>query len=490
MERADGLPTDVLLEALLGALESAGIGCTVVVDREGSLKRVYSNEPAAKMFGVTVDELNRTPPLLALTSEERARLGAMRANPHGSEVPSVETKVKRADGSVLPVEAAMGTMPLRRGEGRAIVAFLRDLTPRIAMEAAIRESEERFRTIAESSPDSITLVAEGRYVYANPVAMRILGISTPEELARFEPISAVPPGREAEARERGARIYAGEVVPTLEITSKLDGRDVFLEASTRLTSFAGKPALVTYARDITERKELQARLMAQDRLAAVGTLAAGLAHELNNPLTYLSFHLKRLHDLLAARGAEEEREALTEIEEGAQRMQSVIADLLFLTRESELPQAHVDVRHVLVSTLSLVRAGTRNGARITSDLAESSGILGHPSRLGQVFLNVMANALDAVADRSDGVVHVALRESGGWVEVTIADNGPGVPEAVRPRAFDPFYTTKPEGTGLGLSISHAIVSAHGGQISLDNRPGGGAVVTIRLPTSSDSTPSP
>jgi len=221
----------------------------------------------------------------------------------------------------------------------------------------------------------------------------------------------------------------------------------------------------------------------------VGTLAAGLAHELNNPLTYLSFHLKRLHDLLAARGAAEEREALTEIEEGAQRMQSVISDLLFLTRESELPQAHVDVRHVLVSTLSLVRAGARDGARITSDLAETSGILGHPSRLGQVFLNVMANALDAVKGRSDGLVDVALRESGGWVEVAIADNGPGVPEAVRPRAFDPFYTTKPDGTGLGLSISHAIVSAHGGQISLDNRPGGGALVTIRLPTSSDSTPS-
>lgn len=171
-------------------------------------------------------------------------------------------------------------------------------------------------------------------------------------------------------------------------------------------------------------------------------------------------------------------------------MQSVISDLLFLTRDSDLPQAHVDVRHVLVSTLSLVRAGARSGTRITSELAQTSGLLGHPSRLGQVFLNVIANALDAVAHRDDGLVHVELRESGPWVEVIVTDNGAGVPEGVRARVFDPFFTTKPEGTGLGLSISRAIVNAHGGQIALESPSGGGAVVTIRLPTTGATTTTP
>lgn len=161
-----------------------------------------------------------------------------------------------------------------------------------------------------------------------------------------------------------------------------------------------------------------------------------------------------------------------------------------LTEIDDLPQAHVDVRHVLVSTLSLVRAGARSGTRITSELATASGLLGHPSRLGQVFLNVIANALDAVAHRDDGLVHLELRERGPWVEVVVTDNGAGVPDDVRARAFDPFFTTKPQGTGLGLSISRAIVAAHGGEITLESPGGGGAVVTVRLPTTSAATTAP
>jgi two-component system, NtrC family, sensor kinase len=481
--KADHLSPDVLLAALLAAMENASIGCTVVVDDEQGLRRVYGNATVAAMFGLTVDELQKTPPMLALANEERARLDAMRTA--GGVAPSnLETKLARADGSVLPVEVSMGTVPLKQGQGRAIVAFLRDLTPRLTMEIALRESEERFRTIAESCPDSITVVSDDRYVYANPPAMRVLRVTSQEELRQLDLNSTAPEARREEISARRARVLSGEVVPPLQLYNKIGGRDVFIEVSTRLTTFSGRPAIASYTRDITDRRELQARLMQQDRLAAVGTLAAGLAHELNNPLTYLAFHLERLGQLTAAHSSGEEKEALGQIQEGTKRMQSVIADLLFLTRDSALPQAHVDVGKIVRSTISLVQAGASTATRITSDLATTSMLLGHPSRLGQVFLNVILNALEAIGQRDDGLVHVTLRERECWLEIAVTDNGTGLADESKARAFDPFFSTKADGTGLGLSISHAIVTAHGGTIAIASPSNGGAVVTVCLPTES------
>ncbi len=482
---ADHPSPDVLLAALLAAMENASIGCTVLIDpgQGQSVRRAYSNAPAAAMFGMTVDELQKTPPILALAVEEQTRMGAIRAA--GGVAPtSMETKLVRTDGSVLPIEVSMGVVPLAENQGRAIVAFLRDLTPRLTMETALRESEERFRTIAESCPDSITVVADGRYVYANPPAMRVLRVTSQAELEQLDLESTAPEERRAEIAARRARVLSGEPVAPLHLHRKVGGRDVFIEVSTRLTTFSGRPAIASYTRDITDRRELQARLMQQDRLAAVGTLAAGLAHELNNPLTYLAFHLERLGQLTAAHSSGEEKEALGQIQEGTKRMQSVIADLLFLTRDSALPQAHVDVGKILRSTISLVQAGASSATRITTDLAPTSMLLGHPSRLGQVFLNVILNALEAIGQREDGLVHVTLRECERWLEIAITDNGAGLADESRARVFDPFFSTKPDGTGLGLSISHAIVTAHGGMIAIASPPSGGAVVTVRLPTES------
>jgi PAS domain S-box-containing protein len=464
-------------------MDSAGIGCTVIVDHEATLRRVYANGPAATMFGMTVDEFQKTPPLMPLTPDERARLSSLHVN--GASPAVLETMIARPDGSSLPVEVAMGAVPLPNDQGRAIVAFLRDLTPRVTMQNALRQSEQRFRAIAEACPDSITVVADGRYVYANPPAMRSLRVATQEELHQLDLDSTAPSERLDEIVARRERVLAGECVEPLLLHRTVAGRDVIIEVSTRLTTFSGRPAIASYSRDITERREMQARLMQQDRLAAAGTLAAGLAHELNNPLTYLAFHLERLGATMLSRASRDERETLAQIQIGTKRMQSVIADLLFLTRDSALPQAHVDVRSIVESTISLVRAGTPRAASISVDLAATSSLLGHPSRLGQVFLNVILNALDAVAGRDDGEVRVELREVGAWIEISVADNGVGVPDGSCSRVFDPFFSTKPEGTGLGLSISHAIVSGHGGQITIESPPPGGAVVLIRLPTRRD-----
>jgi PAS domain S-box-containing protein len=473
-----GLAPDALLKALLAAMDESGIGVTVVVSSDGSLRRAYSNVPAAAIFGMTVEELQATPPMLQLTMEERARLNDIRQHP-GKAPSSLETKATRKDGTVVPVEVSMGIVPTEQGQ--AIVAFLRDVSPRVAMQEALRESEELLRTLAETSPDSITMYSEGRYVYANPVAMRIIGVKNEEELARHDPRKTIGDHRRDELIARGKRILAGQVEPPMEVRREIDGRESILEVSSRRATWAGKPALINYSRDITERKQLQARLMQQDRLAAVGTLAAGLGHEINNPLTYVSFHLEKLKQLVRERASTEEMEILAQIGEGTARMKAVISDLLFLTRATEAPQAHVDVRQIISSTLSLVRTGSKATTRIETELPETSALLAHPSRLGQVFLNVILNALEAIAGRADGVVRVNLSETADSLVVEVGDNGAGMSSELQQRVFDPFYTTKPAGTGLGLSISRAIVEAHRGQIAIESQVDVGTTVTVRLP---------
>jgi signal transduction histidine kinase len=176
---------------------------------------------------------------------------------------------------------------------------------------------------------------------------------------------------------------------------------------------------------------------------------------------------------------------LRQIEEGTARLKTVLGDLLFMARDSKSSQAHVDVVRVLESTISLVRSGAAPGVELVTELAPCPAIVAHPTKLGQVFLNVILNALQAVEGRAGGVVRVSLvdRSKDGFRDVVVRDDGPGIPPDRLPRVFDPFFTTKPEGTGLGLSISHAIVRAHGGSIRVESKVGEGTSVKVTLPLS-------
>ena len=248
--------------------------------------------------------------------------------------------------------------------------------------------------------------------------------------------------------------------------------------------------------------ETEAQLLRSSRMAELGTLAAGVAHEINNPLSYIHNNVEYLQRLGATINPEETAEIFDEIRTGADRIARIVRDIGTFSRvDSEEAAEPLDVREALDSAVNLLQNQLRHRATLRRDYREVPAVLGSPSRLGQVFVNVLTNALQALPEGRVEESQIAIRVRPGSdaepsVIVEIEDNGGGIPPQVKSRAFEPFYTTKPVGvgTGLGLSICYGIVSKLGGQIRLDSVEGQGTTVIIELPASTaelrDPTPAP
>jgi PAS domain S-box-containing protein len=468
-----------MLGALLEALESAGVGCCVVVAYPDRLETAYANLAASRMNGIPAEQAKERHPFSTLPHDELEKLTKLRWAVRLGETappPLLQTRFVHPDGTEVPVELGLGYSLL--GEQRATFAFLRDLTEKVRMEAALRESEDRFRRLAEASPDSITIYVGDKCVYANPKALELFGLRDMSELEAFDPRALVADERLAEMQDYGARVMSGEPVPPFINTRTLANGDVrTLEGVVGRATINGQPAALVYTRDITDRVRLQADLMKQDRLVSLGVLAAGVAHELNNPLAALSLLVRKL------RSESERYEAgvLERIDDAVGRMSTIIDDLLFLARPGDQPQAHVDLQRVLGSAVALLRAGVPRCPPVIESIEPLPAVRAVPSRLGQVFLNVIRNAVEAVTGVENGKVEISARLVDTHIVITVKDNGVGIPDDVLPRLMTPFFTTKERGTGLGLWISQAIVEAHRGHLEVESKQGAGTTVTVVLP---------
>lgn len=243
-------------------------------------------------------------------------------------------------------------------------------------------------------------------------------------------------------------------------------------------------------RDVSERKKLQAQLASAERMASLGTLSAGVAHEINNPLAYVLANVEFCASEIGRFEIEDENrsavlDALTEAREGAARIAGVVRDLKAFSREDESAMAGpTDVRRSLEAALKLASVVARHRARVETRFEDVSKAIGVESKLTQVFVNLLVNAAQAIPEsRSDGRILVALRqESADTVLVEVADNGCGMSPDVLARIFDPFFTTKDVGvgTGLGLSICHGLVQSFGASLRAESEPGSGSTFQLRL----------
>jgi PAS domain S-box-containing protein len=266
------------------------------------------------------------------------------------------------------------------------------------------------------------------------------------------------------------------------------------EYEARLSS-AGPDDVVAIVRDITEAKRLQAQLALADRLAALGTLAAGLAHEINNPLTYVLIGIEAVFKELRRKASDEAigprlplmLERLQGAIEGARRVRRIVGELRSLARVDEQDQRPVDVCVVLDSAAAMVEGQLRHRARLVREYRQGLPfILGRHERLGQVFLNLLLNAAHAVQEGGEPDSAIYMRadlDAAGRVVVEIEDSGPGIPSDELKKIFDPLFTSKPVvfGTGFGLWVSHTIVSSLGGELTARSRVGEGTVFRVVLP---------
>jgi PAS domain S-box-containing protein len=253
--------------------------------------------------------------------------------------------------------------------------------------------------------------------------------------------------------------------------------------------------------NLRKLQQTQDQLLHAGRMAAVGTLAAGVAHEINNPLTFvvnnLGFIGERLQALCASQNVPlnqtmELKQALEDVADGADRVRVIVRDLRTMSRPQVEQRTSVDVNSALETAVGFAGNELRHRARVSWNLRPVPLIHANEARLSQVFLNLVVNAAQALPEQAveRNEIRVSSRQDGNHLVVEIADNGVGIPREHLPRLFDPFFTTKPagKGTGLGLSICHAIVNALGGRIVVDSTVGKGSTFRVLLPTEPSDLP--
>jgi PAS domain S-box-containing protein len=451
--------------------------------------------PSMASLGYPVDEWFSRPDLWArsIHPDDRERVMALtgQALQHGGKT-DYEYRIIGGDGEVRYVHDQGEFAFDEQGRPQFWQGVIVDVTERQRAVIAARDQRRQIRQIIDVVPHMLFVKdAEGRFLIVNEAMARAYGTTAhalegrlerdamedAELAARFhaEDLEVIRSGRPKVIPEKQFQLPDGRVrvMNTMKVPFRMEGGDV--------------PAVLCLARDVTEELEKDRSLRRAERLAVVGTMVGGVAHELNNPLAAI----KGFTDLLMMeRRSDDDAEALEFIRREADRAARIVADLRRLARQTQEKGAHKPtdlndvVRHVLrVRAYALQTRNVEVRAELDPTLPP---VLADRGQMEQVILNLLVNAEQAVAagGRCAGLVSVRTVGEERRVRVCVADDGPGIAPEHAEHVFDPFWTTKApgEGTGLGLSLVHSIVTEHGGAVRVDSEPGRGATFTVCLPS--------
>jgi len=370
------------------------------------------------------------------------------------------------------------------------VHFLETVANVVATSIDGRAAQERAagrerlaQAVFEHAREGLAIVDdEGRIDDINDAGARILGVSR-EGLRGRRPAELIRTDLDLAAAGREER--SGEA----SVTTPVGPRTVEVERIPGIRPGAAMAVL----RDVTERKEMLARLALADRLISAGTLAGGVAHELKTPLAYVIANLNFLEQALRQGGGPERevQDALRDAIEGTDRLERIVDDLRTFVRTPGSDAGPADVEAVLRSCVGMTWAEIQPRARLERSLERLPPVAGNPARLAQVFVNLLVNAAQAIpagAAESNAIRLGARALPPDHVVVEVSDTGAGIPPAVLPHIFEPFFTTKGPGvgTGLGLSICRSIVEALGGSIEVTSEPGRGSTFRVILPVAADA----
>jgi len=357
-------------------------------------------------------------------------------------------------------------------------------------DAALRASEKRFRRLIENSLTGISIVQNNRVVYQNPESKRLLEpLQEPFKVYTFENVhpedvekvktqyKSLLSGRRR-ALETDFRFY-----PPGKINRKTDMKWVYCRA-TRI-EYKGREAILINMMDMTRAKELEQLLRTQDKMASLGHVAAGIAHEIRNPLSGINIYLNTLSRLYPRTDNEDQvSRILDQLQSASNKIESVIKRVMDFSRPTTPRFIPTDINEPIQEALNLCSVTLRKSAveietALGQDLPKCQG---DPQLLEEVVLNLITNAAEALKESDkEKKIRISSSAEGRSVVVRIADSGPGVALNIREKVFDPFYTTNTESTGIGLSLSQKIIADHGGSLDIATSQWGGAEFVIELP---------
>ncbi|MBI5792169.1 MAG: PAS domain S-box protein [Rhodocyclales bacterium] len=525
-----------------------------IVIADTGLRFEYVNPAFTRLFGYAVEELvGKSINLLAVdetlqVNPEQAAAIAASKGAFGGEV------LRRAkDGRHIPV--LVNIAPIRDAQGRIInyVGTMADLTEFRQMQESLRESEEKFRSMSAAAYDAVIMLDENGVIsFWNAAAEKIFGYAASEMCGR-DLHQALAPQRYQAAYQAGFATFretgcGAAVGKTLELEAIRKGGEEFpMEISLSAVRHKDRWLALGIVRDISERKraerevrayldevtranaelkalnskleQAQGQLLQSEKMASIGLLAAGVAHEINNPIGFVNSNLGTLgsyvgdflrlinayekaeellrdrEDAFAGVGAvkrdvdiayekEDVVSLMAESSQGIERVKKIIQNLKDFSRiDSEEKWSPEDIHRGLESTLTVVW----NELKYTCEVRKEYGALPLVecllSQLNQVFMNLLVNAAQAIEKKGVITIRTGVQNDSVWIE--IADTGKGIAPENMKRLFDPFFTTKPvgKGTGLGLSVSYSIVEKHHGTIEVESVPGQGTTFRVRLPIS-------
>jgi PAS domain S-box-containing protein len=399
-----------------------------------------------------------------------------------------ELVLRRKDGIFIRVLNSSVAIRDATGQFIRFQGSLVDITERGQMERRLREEQEFVRRLVACFPDIIVVLdTHGRYTFVSPRVQEFLGYTPDEYLGAS--LQERPHSDDRESLlEFFRKLTSGEIsfgAVEYRTAHKNGGWRTVRANASPLTNAEGHIiGVVASARDVTESKRLEQQLMQSEKLAAIGQMVSGVAHELNNPLTAIL----GVSDLLLERtGEDSSRRQLQLIHKQARKAAELVQGLLMFSRPSRHQSQHVSAKELIARALELQKADLEARridveVRTAPDLPQ---IEADPQHLTQVFVNLLSNAGQAIASVSDhGHVAIQVNNLDGQQEILIDDDGPGIRAEIRSKIFDPFFTTHRTsgGSGLGLTICLVIVKEHGGAIEAQTSPAGGARFRILLPS--------
>ncbi|MDO9532712.1 MAG: PAS domain S-box protein [Deltaproteobacteria bacterium] len=382
--------------------------------------------------------------------------------------------------------------PIYDDEGRiqGAVQVILDMTKREQLARELTDSEDKFRRLVETSLDGIVLHRNLKLLYVNGACLEMFDYREPKEMLNRSLLKFVDPQYRPVVERWQTQLQRGASTPRIfEMKGvKKDGSKFDLEGVSFPTTYEGRPAIQTHIRDITHKKHLEEHLTRTEKLAALGQLAAGVAHEINNPLGGILVYSYLLLEDIAA-GAPE-RTQVEKIVREATRCKEIVQGLLEFSRHMPSKMMPLSINAILEEAISLVEDHLSfQSIQLIRELdPHLPAVFADKSKLEQVFINLLMNGGESIQGEGRLSVKTEVAQGGDLALIRFTDTGPGIPEHLLSRLFDPFFTTKEvgKGVGLGLSISYGIIQKHMGRIYVERTGAEGTVFVIELPVHRES----